>query len=180
MTPQVTLEASTIERMKAYAEPLVDTLDSVILKGLDAIDMLKAKNDAKPADRVLNPAAPPNLAFTTVKSIVFAGKQFSAAETYWNPLLHAVIRESLKHMTKEQMRALLTCNYVAGKKEDQGYKYLDDVAMSVQGADANNAWKAIYNILRVIKVPCEVNFVWQDNPKAVSPGGTAKFVVSFD
>jgi hypothetical protein len=180
MMPQVTLEASTIERMKAYAEPLVDNFDTVILKGLDALDMLRAKNEQKPADRVLNPAAPPNLAFTTVKSIVFGGKSFPAAETYWNPLLHAVIRESLKHLTKEQMRNLLTCNYFAGKKEDHGYKYLDDVGISVQGADANNAWKAIYNILKVIKVPVEVTFMWQDNPKAVSPGATAKFSVAFD
>jgi hypothetical protein len=180
MMPQVTLEASTIERMKAYAEPLVDTLDTVILKGLDALDMLKAKAEEKPAERVINPAAPPNLAFTTVKSIVFDGKHFPPAETYWNPLLHAVIRESLKHMSKENMRKLLTCNYVAGKKEDQGYKYLEDVAMSVQGSDANNAWKAIYNILKAIKVPLEVTFVWQDNPKAVSPGATAKLKVAFD
>lgn len=180
MMPQVTLDASTIERMKAYAEPLVDNFDTVILKGLDALDMLKAKNEETPAERVLNPAAPPNLAFTTVKSIVFAGKRFAAAETYWNPLLHAVIRESLKHLTKEQMRNLLTCNYFAGKKEDQGYKYLDDVGISVQGSDANNAWKAIYNILKVIKVPVEVTFVWQDNPKAVSPGATAKLNVAFD
>jgi hypothetical protein len=180
MVPQVTLEASTIERMKAYAEPLVDNFDTVILKGLDALDILKAKNEEKPAERVLNPAAPPNLAFTTVKSIIFAGKRFGAAETYWNPLLHAVIRESLKHLTKEQMRNLLTCNYVAGKKEDHGYKYLNDVGISVQGADANNAWKAIYNILKAIKVPVEVTFVWQDNPKAVSPGATAKLNVTFD
>jgi hypothetical protein len=179
MTPQVTLDTSTLERMKQYAEPLVDTLDTVINRGLDAIDMLKA-NSEKPAERVLNPAAPPNLAFTTVKSIVFNGKRFAAAETYWNPLLHAAIRESLKHLTKEQMRNLLTCNYVTGKKEDQGYKYLDDVGISVQGADANNAWKAIYNILKVIKVPVEVNFVWQDNPKAVSPGGSGRFNVAFD
>lgn len=170
----------TTPELRLYAEPLVDTLDTVILKGLDAIDMLKAKTNEKLADRVLNAAAPPNLAFTTVKSIVLNGKTFAPGETYWNPLLHAVIEESLKHLTKEQMRALLTCNYVPGKKEDHGYKYLPGPGISVQGADANNAWKAIYNILKVIKVPCEVNFVWQDNPKAVSPGGAGKFVVAFD
>jgi hypothetical protein len=180
MMPQVTLEASTIERMKAYAEPLVDNFDTVILKGLDALDMLKAKNEEKPAERVVNPAAPPNLAFTTVKSIVFNGKRFAAAETYWNPLLHAAIEESLKHVTKEQMRALLICNFVPGKKEDQGYKYLPGPGISVQGADANNAWKAIYNILKVIKVPLEVVFVWQDNPKAVAPGSMAKITLAFD
>jgi hypothetical protein len=179
MMPQVTLETSTIERMKGYAEPLVDTLDTVILRGLDALDMLKAKTDA-PSERVLNPESPPNLSYTTVKSIIFNGERLPSADTYWNPLLMLTIRECLKHLTKEQTRKLVLCNFVTGKKEDNGYKYLEDVGISVQGQDANNAWKTTYNILKVIKVPVELTFVWQDNPKAVSPGSAAKFKVAFD
>ena len=41
MTPQVNLERSTIERMKAHAEPLVDTYDTVINRALDALDAKK-------------------------------------------------------------------------------------------------------------------------------------------
>lgn len=180
MTPQVNLESSTIERMKSYAEPLVDTLDTVILKALDAIDMLKAKTDAPLSERVLNPAAPPNLSYTTVKSVVFNGKPFPAAEAYWNPLLLATVREAKKTRTKEQVKALLICNHTLGKKEDNGYKYLDDVGLSIQGQDANNAWKATYHILQAIKVPVEVIFAWQDNPKAVSPGAMGKFNVTWE
>jgi len=83
-------------------------------------------------------------------------------------------------MTKEQIRKVIICNFVVGKKEDNGYRYLDDVGVSVQGQDANNAWKATYHILRAIKVPVEVNFVWQDNPKAAAPGSSGKFLVTFD
>src|ERR1700721_3032924 len=103
MTPQVTLEFSTIERMKEYAEPLVDTLDTVILKGLDAIDVLNAKTNAPPSERVLNPDAPPNLSYTTVKSVVWKGKRLPPNEAYWNPLMLLVIREAKKHMSKEQV-----------------------------------------------------------------------------
>ncbi len=180
MTPQVTLESSTIERMKAYAEPLVDTLDTVILRGLDAIDILNAKADAPTAERIFNPAAPPNLAYTTVKSIVWKGKRLSPAEAYWNPLMLLAIRELPKHMTKEQGRALILCAKVTGKKEDAGYKYIEEMGVSVQGQDANNAWKTTYNILQAIKMPVEVIFAWQDNPKAVSPGALGKFALAFD
>jgi hypothetical protein len=181
MMPQVTLEASTIERMKAYAEALVDTMDTVILKGLDAIDMVKAKtNEPTSAERIFNPASPPNLAYTTVKSVVWKGKRLSPAEAYWNPLMFIVIRECVKHMTKEQARNLILCNKVTGKKEDNGYKYVDEVGVSIQGQDANNAWKTTYNVLQALKMPVEVIFAWQDNPKATTPGAIGKFAVTFD
>ena len=178
MTPQVTLESSTIDRMKAHAEPLVDTYDTVINRALDALDDLKGQR-AGPGDRLLNPASPPSLAHTTVKSVVLDGKQLPPSQTYWNALLLAAIRVCPKHLTKEQIRKLLICNFVAGKKEHDGYKYLDDVGISVQGQDANNAWKTTYHLLQAIKVPVEVTFVWQDNPKAASPGASGKLVVSF-
>jgi hypothetical protein len=180
-SPQVTLESSTIERMKAHAEPLVDTFDTVVNRALDALDAQKAQSGgAAKGERILNPASPPNLAYTTVKSVVVNGQVLPASETYWNALLVAVIRESPKHLTKEQMRKVIICNFVAGKKEDNGYKYLEDVGLSIQGQDANNAWKATYRILQALKVPVEVTFVWQDSPKAVAPGISGKFVVNFD
>ncbi len=181
MTPQVTLEASTIERMKAHAEPLVDTFDSVANRALDALDAQKAEKDGSTKDeRVLNPASPPNLAYTTVKSVVMNGQHLPPSETYWNSLLLAAVRECPKHLTKEQIRKVIICNFVVGKKEDHGYKYLEDVGLSIQGQDANNAWKATYRILQAIKVPVEVTFVWQDNPKAAAPGSSGKLAVAFD
>src|SRR5664280_2037 len=131
-------------------------------------------------ERVLNPASPPNLSYTMVKSIVWKGKRLSPAEAYWNPLMLTVIRECAKHMTKEKIRNLIICNYVVGRKEDNGYKYLEDVGISVQGQDANNAWKTTYHILLTIKVPVEVIFAWQDNPKATSPGAMGKFNVTWE
>lgn len=176
MMPQVNLEASTIDRMKQYAEPLVDTLDSVILKGLDAIDMLAAKT----SDRMLNPASPPNLAYTTVKAAVLKGKHLPAGETYWNQILLAVVREAATHMTTAELDKNILCNHAAGKKEDNGYKFLEDVGLSIQGQDANNAWKSAYHLIKTIKLPVEVTFVWQDNPKAVSPGATGKFNITWE
>lgn len=158
---------------------MVDTYDTVINKALDALEAQhKGQQDGpSTAERVLNPASPPNLAFTTVKFVKLNGEPLPP---HWNTLMLAVIRECGRHMTKEQIRKLIICNYVAGKKEDHGYKYLEDVGVSVQGQDANNAWKATYHILKAIKVPVEVQFVWQENPKAAAPGSSGKFLVAFD
>jgi hypothetical protein len=180
MTPQVTLETATIERMKAHAEPLVDTFDTVVNRALDALETQKDQTNPAMGEKVLNPASPPNLAHTTVKSVVLNGKKFAAGETYWNSLMLAVIREAKKHLPTDKIGELILCNHLIGKKEDNGYKYLDGVGISVQGQDANNAWKTTYNVLKNIKVPVEVTFLWQDNPKAVAPGSAGKLTVAFD
>lgn len=64
---------------------------------------------------------------------------------------------------------------MTGKKEDNGYKYIDEVGVSIQGQDANNAWKTTYNVIQALKMPVEVIFAWQDNPKAATPGAIGKF-----
>lgn len=179
MPTSVPLEAATIERMKAHAEPLVDTYDTVVNRALDALEAQKEQADPITGVKVLNPVSPPNLAHTTVKSVVLNGKTFPAAESYWNALMLAVIREAKKLLSTEQVSTLILCNHVIGKKEDHGYKYLDGVGISVQGQDANNAWRTTYNVLKTIKVPAEVTFIWQDHPKAVAPGSAGKLTVAF-
>jgi len=179
MPTQVPLEAATIERMKAHAEPLIDTYDTVVNRALDALDAEKEKAKSTTGESVLNPASPPNLAHTTVKSVVLNGKIFPAGETYWNALMLAVIRDAKQLLSTKQVSDLILCNHFIGKKESNGYKYLDDVGVSVQGQDANNAWRTTYNVLKAIKVPAEVTFVWQDKPKAVAPGSAGKLTVAF-
>jgi hypothetical protein len=179
MTGNVTLAPGTIDRLKAHAEPLIDTADSVVNKAIDALEALSGKSVSPDHGlRSVNPAAPPNLSYTTVHSVVLDGKSFAPAECYWNHLMLAAIREAKKKLgSKEKVKNLVLCNNVLGKKEDNGYKYLEDVGISVQGQDANGAWKTTYHVLEAIKVPVEVVFSWQDNPKAASPGIRTKFVV---
>jgi hypothetical protein len=182
MTPNVPLSSETVARLQAHAVPLVDTFDTVINRAVDALDAMNGNGAGSPppgAVRSVNPSKPPNLAYTTVHSIIFKGKALPPAETYWNNLLLAVIREAKANFTKERISDLLVCNHVLGPKEDNGYKYLDDVGISVQGQDANHAWKATYHLLSAIKLPVEVAFSWQDNPKAAAPGEHAKLVVDW-
>jgi hypothetical protein len=178
MAPNVTLSPETITRLKSFAEPLVDTFDTVMNRAMDALEAANSNGVAtNGAIRSLNPARPPNLAYTTVHSIIFNGKRFPPAETYWNHLLLAVIREASKKFPPKKVDELVICNHVMGKKEDNGYKYLEEAGISVQGQDANGAWKAIAHMLLELKLPLEVEFSWQDNPKAVAPGERAKFSI---
>jgi hypothetical protein len=179
MSPTVELSPDTIERLKKFAEPLVDTFDTVVAKALAALEAANGRQATIPADEIkfLNPAAPPNLSHTTVHSIDFDGRRFPPAETYWNLLLHAVIRRARQDLSAEAVADLIICNKVVGKKENNGYKYLEDAGISIQGADANGAWKATYYLLDKLNLPTEIVFSWQDNPKAAMPNQRARFSV---
>jgi hypothetical protein len=178
VTQQVPLELTTIERLKSHAEPLVDTFDSVVNRAIDALEALSGKTGShNNMARSINPASPPSLSFTTVHSVILNGKRLSSSESYWNQLLLTAIREAKKKLTRDEVRDLVICNNVLGKKDDNGYRYLDDVGISIQGQDANGAWKATHHILQAINVPVEIEFSWQNNPKAASPGIRGKIVL---
>ncbi|QLP96719.1 MAG: hypothetical protein HZY79_03985 [Rhodoblastus sp.] len=118
MEQQIAISLQTVARLKAHAEPLVDTFDTVINRAVDALENANGKGATGTDGSIplANPAAPPNLSFTTVRSIVMNGKRFAANEAYWNHLLFAVIREAKKSLSQEKVTELIVCNHVIGKK----------------------------------------------------------------
>lgn len=180
MTPQITLETSTIERLKTFAEPLVDTFDTVVNRAIDALQAAKAALPNEDGVSSFNPASPPDLSFTTVKRIKFNGEYLPASEAWWNTFLFKLVREAAKTMKVEELSGVLFINHEMGLKQTNGYKHLPDVGVSIQGQDANSAWKQSYELLKTLKAPAEIDFTWQDNVKAAHPNKRGKFVVSFD
>jgi hypothetical protein len=172
---------ATFERLKAHAEPLVDTIDSVINRALDA---LEDKAGADPSGlgpnrlRLFDPAVPPNLAHTTVKSIELCGAALRPNETYWNTLLIATLREAKSRGAgTDELANLVLGNCRVGRKEDDGYRFYKDLGLSIQGQDSNAAWRATHHVARKQGLSLKVMFVWQDNPKAAFPGTPGMFVV---
>jgi hypothetical protein len=181
MSPSIDLTDELFARLQKHAVPLVDTPLTVITRALDALeagdeDPVSPVTSAGP--RSFNPAAPPNLSHTTPRRAEVAGQALPRGETYWNSILFAVLNEAAKKGTSAQdLIELLTIPCVQGEKEGSGYRYLPQAGISVQGQDANRAWKQTYRIASSIGVPVQVLFVWQDNPKAAMPNSTGSFFV---
>jgi hypothetical protein len=167
-------------RMQAFAAPLVDTPETIISR---AIAALESRGETGPQDggsrtRSFNPAVPPNLSHTTPRRMALAGRALSRSETYWNTLMLEVIRKARDEgLTPKQIQSTLSVNSVVGEKDFNGYKFLPDVGISVQGQDANSAWRQTYELATTIGAAVEVEFVWQNNPKAAMPGVTGRFSV---
>lgn len=185
MTDAFQLAPETITRLQKHAKPFVDTVDSVVNRLIDAYEssygepISAPQTGASQAIRDFDPITPPNLTHTKLLSATFNGTKLSPADTTWNSLLIEAIRVvKRKAPSNEQLNRLILVNYVVGKKEVDGYKYVEDIELSIQGQDANSAWRAIFHIARQYGCAFEVIFSWRPKEEAQFPGVTGRFAGS--
>jgi hypothetical protein len=180
MPHTITLPDDLFAKLQAHAVPLVDTPLSIIeraIAALEAGDEQTAKG-GQGAPRSFNPAAAPSLSHTTPHKVMLAGKVLPASSTYWNPIMYAVIEEAAKRgVGKTDLLELITVNCTAGEKTINGYKFLPGAGISVQGQDANAAWRQAYRVASSVGIALEVQFAWQDNEKAAMPNTLGSFFV---
>src|SRR5262249_20188669 len=92
----------------------------------------------------------------------------------WNALLIEAVREAKPHAkTSENLKRLLIIPGCVGAKDDEGYKFIPDVGLSIQGQDANGAWKAAFHIAKQIGVTIKAEFLRRHKDGAAFPGETA-------
>lgn len=180
MPHTVTLPDELFAKLQAHAVPLVDTPVSIIeraIAALEAGDEAAAKA-SHGGPRSFNPAAAPSLSHTTPRKAVLAGKVLPASGTYWNPIMYAVIEEASKRgVGTDDLLELITVNRTKGEKTVNGYKFLPGAGISVQGQDANAAWRQAYRVASSVGIALEVQFAWQDNDKAAMPNTLGSFFV---
>ncbi len=180
MPTTVVLPDALVTKMQRVAVPLKDTHITVIDRAVDALiektlgaDGPKTSATTKPAadGSTLYPAdAPPSLTFTKPLAITLAGTALPKNELYWNLLLFRVISAAAKKMDKQALRQAILVNKVEGKSEGSGFRYIPDALLSVQGADANNAWKATIHLIKAAGLTVDVTFRWDTNEGAANPG----------
>ncbi|WP_377828842.1 T4SS efffector SepA family protein [Bradyrhizobium lupini] len=188
MMPQINVSQSLFTQLQAIAEPFVDTPETVIAKCVEFYlsnasghkVMPKVGEATQPSFEAtymtFQPDAPPDLTFTRPMSIELEGKSFDKGSLYWNPLLFELVRRAgQKGVKGDQLKQMLLCNYVVGEADaNQGWRYIKEAGLSVQGQAANPAWKTIYHLVKSLGLTLDVVFMWEDKPKAAFPGKTAK------
>lgn len=184
MSPSIDLSPQTFARLQAHAVPLVDNIESVINR---LIDHYEAKGGAPvpaseggvhKAARQFSPIAPPDLTHTKVLEIEFCGKLLERGQANWNGLMLAAVREA-KARTKSagDFKRLVVVNFVDGQKSDEGYRFLSDVGISVQGQDANSSWRAACHVAQQLGCQLKVTFAWRQKEHAAFPGEIGQFSI---
>lgn len=125
------------------------------------------------APQTFNAKSVPNLRHTKLLSAKVGSETIRPT---WNGLLFHVIRLIPKdRLAKtDEARRLIIVNFVSGKKEDEGYRFVPELGISVQGQDANDSWKGASHIAQKLGVPVEVEFLWRMKEGAAFPGVTGR------
>jgi hypothetical protein len=182
--PQIAIADATLARLQRHAVPLIDTFDTVINRVFDAYERQDRNDtDAAPAfphdaARTFEASSPPDLTHTKVISAKLDGSPVAKGAN-WNGLLKQAVRLAARRAkTADDLKRLIITNFAPGKREGDGYEYLTDADVSVQGQDANNAWRGLFHLAQQLRVPIEVVFLWRHKEKAAFPGETGRLSVS--
>jgi hypothetical protein len=182
--PEITIADATLARLQNHAVPLLDTFDTVINRVFDAYEAQNGSGTVptppEPLDtaRTFEASSPPDLTYTKVLSAKFDGSPL-AKGVNWNGLLKQAVRlAKSRAKSADELKRLIIINFVPGKREGDGYEYLADADLSVQGQDANNAWRGIFHLAQQLGVSVEVMFLWRHKEKAALPGETGRLSIA--
>ncbi len=181
---QIEIPEPLLKRLQKHAIPFIDTNPvSVIERWADFYEQhnqekIDFKADSKKANlkqspieiphgvRQFDPKRPPSLLHTRVFG-EFAGTPFSN----WNDLLRiAHIRAFKETRSFEELRKITRAQTKKGSYSDEGYKFVPEIGISIQGVDADHAWEYALRLAIHLKVLVKAEIEWRHNDKAAYPG----------
>jgi len=177
MCPTITLTEETFSKLQALATAFVDTPETVI-SGLADAELRRrgsapGGNGTGQGEEVLHldPDAHENLTHTKLLSASADGRPIHRPK--WNGILdylHIMARQRLNSF--EALRRASGANIREGRYEENGYRYLPEADLSIQGVDANLAWDHSLRLARALEVPLQLRFEWREKDGAAHPGET--------
>ncbi len=112
------------------------------------------------------PDNPPNLTFTKIIKATFG----TQSTNKWNALVRCAVKDALqKNMSISRLKSLLS-NVQEGQKNDEGYRPLPGMNVSVGGVAADNAWSLALLLAKELNVEITVRFRWREKDGAAYPG----------
>ncbi|MEH1841828.1 MAG: hypothetical protein V7L20_24545 [Nostoc sp.] len=187
MMPVVTIPDPIYKRLQAIAIPLEDTLLTVIEKLLNEHEARqKSQQDYKIEDysktgnysetkdcKILDPDTPSNLRHTKVLRALINDQKIDKPN--WNGIVDKAHEIAIQQgMSIEDLIQLTRFHVVQDEKNEDGFHYLPKANISVQGVDANLAWRNTLHLMKNLKLPIEIYFEWRNKEGAAHPGEKGK------
>jgi len=177
MAPVIRISQRTYEKLQLLAKPFTDTPDSVISRLVD-----KAMSNGKPDPQhgvpddnperkpvVLEANDPGELKYTRVRSAKFG--EIELHRPTWNGLLREAHKVALSELgSMAELIKATGANIRAGRYENEGFHYLQEADLSIQGQDSNHSWENSLRLAKRLSVPVAVRFEWHDKQGAAHPG----------
>ena len=170
---QIAIEKSTFERLQRHAIPLEDTPDTVVNRALDALE--RDESSSAPSweqpvpEHPIDPANLPSLKHTGVLAARLNGR--SVAKLKWNGILDEVVIHGMKRIRHfEEFRRRCPARMVSGRKEDEGYRYLAEADISIQGRSATEVGKMLVEAAGNLDIELDIVFQWKQGKDSAHPG----------
>lgn len=183
--PVIRINDATFADLKSVAtwlgtETPSQTVDCLVREKMDLLGLERddVQEEVAHRDSPNSPSAEgalefrsaPGLSFTRMLEASVDGQP--QAKANWSAVLLEVIT-STKKKTGMDATALSHELQVPTKPYEyasEGYKFLPDLGVSIQGQSAQDAWKEIKRLADKHRVAVTVRFQWRENEKAQHPG----------
>lgn len=180
MEISIKIQPTTFQRLQRHAEPLVDTHDTVINRALNALEGNdgNATTDRRVGDseQRVDPRVLPRLTYTKVLDATIDGEP--VVRPNWNLIVDRMLHRAKKEgWNFGELQRICPVNMVNRRKEDEGYRYLDDIKISVQGQDANSACRAAVTAAQALGIALDIGFMWRHKEGSENPGRRARLQV---
>lgn len=182
--PQITISQSLYDALKSLADPFRDTTpESVIARTVEfyrqnhASELSESEAPTSDANSTLTlqPDGATDLRFTKLNSVMLDGKPVAKSTLYWNAIMFELVKIGAEKLTPAQLRQAIIVNFVEGEgAKEKGYRFFPEAGLSVQGQDANQAWKATLHLAKILHINLDVTLTWEANDKAMYPGQSAQ------
>lgn len=184
MMPVVRINDATFADLKSIStwfgtKTPSETIDRIVREAMEELGM---ERDDEPdtlavhnKDEVMQFDTAPGLSFTKPTAAMVNDRPLENPR--WSAILIAMIGAvSGKGIKGEKLVRELSIPAKVSQYEEEGYKFLPDVGISVQGQSAQDCWKEIDRLSNKWRIPVSVDFFWRQNPKAQYPGKTGRLV----
>lgn len=167
------------DRFQKLARPLIDTVGSLVDEALDALEKARdPSSSAKPkiTNPSLMPGVPP-LKHTTLRHGEVDGTPLAKSNASWNALLNTAVEAAAsKGKSAAELHHLIGVPTVIGERTDTGYTFIKSAGISIQGQNADKAWREARRLANEADFPIMAEFTWQNKEGAANPGQSAQIV----
>lgn len=160
----IAIKQETFLRLQKHATPLVDTVDNVIARALDALEYFDVDSGRRqvrtPAvEHLLKSSNLPDLRYSKLISAKIDG--LNVNRTNWKNLLdYSLILLTKKVSGYEDIQSISKIRMHKGMCVEHGFYYLSDIDISIQGMSAIDTCRAIIRICEYIDTDYDILLEW--------------------
>jgi len=143
-------------------------------------DHYSSQNKSDPNDKLHAAASPKiwvlpvgtsELMHTSLRDVILGER--ALPDMNWNSLtrhMHTLAKKNLGSF--EALRRATKANIRDGRVEVNGYRFIPEAGVSVQGTDAIKSCESSFMLARAMNMPLSVTFEWRQKEDAAHPGET--------